>query len=166
MNILLRNTTSRDFANVREILRETWLDTYSSFIPKEDLLYYLEKTYNDDNLLQMINDNLNHMIIAEANENPAGWMRLSENLLQKRFYVSSLYVLPSYQGYGIGKKMFEYAEMFALKKTYDKIWLGVMMDNVRTYEWYCKTGFNFIEEEPFRMGKSDVLHLIGYKFIK
>ena len=57
------------------------------------------------------------------------------------------------------------AEETAVKLKHDKVWLGVMKDNAKALEWYKKLGFQFVEEEPFKMGNTEVLHLIGYKFI-
>lgn len=103
--------------------------------------------------------------MAEVNENPIGWMKLYNNENQKRFYVSSLYVLPDNQRFGIGRKFLEVAESLVGKMNYDRIWLGVMKDNIKALNWYKKIGFYFIEEEPFQMGKTIVIHLIGYKLI-
>jgi len=85
--------------------------------------------------------------------------------LRDKFFISSLYVLPELQGYGIGKKLLVKAEEIAAKLKYEKVWLGVMKDNVKALEWYKKIGFQFVEEEPFKMGDTEVLHLIGYKVI-
>ena len=104
-------------------------------------------------------------IIAEINSKPIGWMKLFEDQINKRFYVSSLYVLPGFQGYGIGKKLLNKAYDIAKQKHYDRVWLGVMNKNVKALEWYKNIGFVFIEEDPFQMGSTEVMHLIGYKLI-
>jgi len=163
-NVLIRNWCEKDFPAVRKILLETWLDTYT-FIPEEDIRFHLEKFYSIKKLKQLIVDSNTNCFIAEVNESPIGWMKLYNNEDQKRFYVSSLYILPDYQGYGIGRKFLEAAESLAGKMNYDRIWLGVMKDNIKALNWYKKIGLNFTEEEPFQMGKTSVIHLIGYKVI-
>jgi ribosomal protein S18 acetylase RimI-like enzyme len=50
----------------------------------------------------------------------------------------------------------------ANEKHYGKVWLGVMKQNTKAVEWYKKLGFEFVEEEPFTMGATKVLHLIGF----
>ena len=44
-----------------------------------------------------------------------------------------------------------------------EIWLGVMLQNTRTRQWYERIGFVFVKEEPFTMGATSVPHLIGYR---
>jgi len=93
-------------------------------------------------------------------------MKLFDDAVNKKFFVSSLYVLPVYQGFGIGKKLLNTAYASAASKNYNKVWLGVMKQNVKSLEWYKNLGFIFAEEEPFKMGETEVLHLIGYKEIE
>ena len=92
-------------------------------------------------------------------------MKLFNDEMADKFFISSLYVLPEFQGYGIGKKLLLQAEEIAAKLKHDKVWLGVMKDNIKALEWYRKIGFQFVEEEPFKMGETEVMHLIGYKVI-
>ncbi len=40
-----------------------------------------------------------------------------------------------------------------------------MSDNVTALSWYAKLGFNFVEEAPLTMGKTTVMHRIGYRII-
>jgi ribosomal protein S18 acetylase RimI-like enzyme len=158
----IRNWTKEDFSIVKNILLTTWRDAYS-FIPEEDILIHFDNFYNHDRLIEMINDPFTKGILAEINSVPAGWMKLFEDHLNKKYYVSSLYVLPEYQGFGIGKKLLIESYRIAKERHFNKVWLGVMKQNVKSLEWYKNLGFIFAEEEPFKMGQTEVMHLIGYK---
>jgi len=162
--IAIRNWTREDFSIVKNILLTTWKNTYT-FIPEEDILLHFEKHYSEDRLIEILNDPFSNGIIAEVNSVPAGWLKLFEDHINKKFFVSSLYVLPDYQGFGLGKKLLNEAYRIAKEKQFSKVWLGVMKQNVRSLEWYQKLGFIFDEEEPFQMGSTQVMHLIGYKVI-
>ncbi len=162
--ITFRNWTKEDFQNVRNILLVTWKDTYH-FIPEKDIITHLENYYSEAKLLELFNNPDTMGILAEIEKTPVGWMKLFSDQPTERFYVSSLYVLPEFQGYGIGKKLLLKTEAIASKLNHDKIWLGVMKDNIKALEWYKKIGFHFVEEEPFKMGNTEVMHLIGYKII-
>ena len=162
--IKIRNWTKEDFSIVKNILLETWKNTYT-FIPEEDILTHFEKHYSEDRLIEILNDPFSKGIIAEVNSVPAGWLKLFEDLINKKFFVSSLYVLPEYQGFGLGKKLLNEAYRIAKEKHFLKVWLGVMKQNVKSLDWYKNLGFVFDEEEPFQMGKTQVMHLIGYKVI-
>ena len=160
--ITLRNWTKEDFQTVRNILLVTWKDAYH-FIPEKDIITHLDNFYSEIKLLELFNDHKTNGILAEIENKPVGWMKLFDDQLAEKFFISSLYVLPEFQGYGIGRKLLLKAEETASKLKHDKVWLGVMKDNVKTLEWYRKIGFQFVEEEPFKMGETEVLHLIGYK---
>ena len=160
--ITLRNWTKEDFQTVRNILLVTWKDAYN-FIPEKDIITHLENYYSETRLLELFNNHMVNGILAEIENESVGWMKLFDDELAKRFYISSLYVLPGFQGYGIGKKLLLNAEETATNLKHDKVWLGVMIDNIKALEWYRKIGFEFVEEEPFKMGETEVLHLIGYK---
>ena len=162
--ITIRNWTREDFSIVKNILLETWKNTYT-FIREEDILTHFEKHYSEDRLIEILNDPFSKGIIAEVNSVPVGWLKLFEDLINKKFFVSSLYVLPEYQGFGLGKKLLNEAYRIAKEKHFPKVWLGVMKQNVKSLDWYKNLGFVFDEEEPFQMGKTQVMHLIGYKVI-
>ncbi|MCK7519164.1 MAG: GNAT family N-acetyltransferase [Ignavibacteriales bacterium] len=116
-------------------------------------------------LLELFNNHLVKGILADLENKSVGWMKLYNDELADKFFISSLYVLPEFQGYGIGGKLLQKAEETAIKLKHDKVWLGVMKDNVKALEWYRKIGFQFVEEEPFKMGETEVMHLIGNKLI-
>ncbi len=160
--ITIRNWTREDFSIVKNILLTTWKNTYT-FIPEEDILTHFEKHYSEDRLIEILNDPFSKGIIAEVNSVPAGWLKLFEDYINKKFFVSSLYVLPEFQGYGLGKKLLNETYRIAKEKHFSRVWLGVMKQNVKSLEWYQNLGFIFEEEEPFQMGSTEVMHLIGYK---
>jgi ribosomal protein S18 acetylase RimI-like enzyme len=162
--IILRNWNKKDFPIVKKILLTTWKDTYS-FIPEKDILSHFDKFYGQDQLIEILIDPFSKGIVADLDSVPAGWMKLFEDHINKKIYVSSLYVLPNYQGFVLGKKMLNEAYQISRQKGFNKVWLGVMKQNIKALEWYKNLGFIFVEEEPFKMGSTEVMHLIGYKII-
>jgi ribosomal protein S18 acetylase RimI-like enzyme len=157
--------TKEDFETVRDILLNTWKDTYSSYIPAIDIINYLNSTYNDEKLLQIFLNELSNAFFIKVDKICAGWMRTNINMEQQRFYISSLYILPKYQGLGLGKMLMSCAEEEAIRNNFDRLWLGVMSQNIKSIDWYKKLGFKFVEEEPFTMGTTTVNHLIGYRLV-
>jgi len=77
-----------------------------------------------------------------------------------------LYVLPEFQGKGIGTELLKIVEKKAVTHSFHQVWLGVMEQNVPSLEWYKKLGFNFVEQSPFQMGRTTVNHFLGYREIK
>jgi len=163
MGIVIRSWQKDDLASIRRITWQSWMSTYSSFIPESDLRSYFDIHYTEASLLGMFNDPFTHSFIAEINDQIAGYARLVFNRDENRLYVPSLHVLRDFQGQGTGRRLLEAAEVFATDKGLDKLWIGVMVKNRQALVFYRKVGFQFVREEPFTMSKTTVNHLIGYK---
>ena len=160
------NIPENDFEIVRDILYSTWLTTYSKIVPPKDLKTFLNLTCSDEKLKEAFNDKNTKGIIAEADGKPVGWLRTKIDRKKSKFYINQIYVLNEYQGKGIGKKLIQIAEEEALKNSFDKIWLGVMSENVPSVEWYKSIGFTFVKELPFTMVNTTINHLFGWKGVK
>jgi ribosomal protein S18 acetylase RimI-like enzyme/diadenosine tetraphosphate (Ap4A) HIT family hydrolase len=163
MEIVIRPWQKGDLDSIRRITWQSWISTYSSFIPESDLRSYFDSHYTEASFLSMLNDPSTQVFIAETNDQIVGYARLFFNRDENHLYVPSLYLLPEFQGQDIGKRLLEAAEGYAAEKGLDKLWIGVMVKNREALVFYRKVGFQFIREEPFTMGKTTVNHLIGYK---
>ena len=163
MGIIIRPWQKGDLASIRRIIWQSWISTYSSFIPESDLKSYFDTHYTEAALLNMFDDPFTEGFVAETDDQIAGFVRLFFNRDENRLYVRSLYFLPDFQGQGIGRRLLEAAEGYAAGKGIDELWLGVMVKNRQALLFYRKVGFLFVREEPFTMGNTTVSHLIGYK---
>jgi ribosomal protein S18 acetylase RimI-like enzyme len=165
MGMVIRSWEKSDLASIRRITWEAWMSTYLSFIPEGDLRAYFDIHYTEESLLGMFDDPSMHGFIAEVDGQAAGYGRLFFSRDENRLYVSSLYFLPEFEGQGMGSQLLEAAEGYTAEKGLEELWIGVMVKNRRALDFYRKTGFQFVREEPFTMGKTTVSHLIGYKRI-
>src|SRR4030042_5728295 len=163
MGISIRPWQKKDLESIRRITCQSWISTYSSFIPESDLRAYFGTNYTEASLLNMFDDPFTQGFIAAVDDHIAGYARLFFNGDENRLYVSSLYLLPEFEGKGIGIRLLESAEGYAAEKRLDELWIGVMVKNRQALLFYRKVGFLFVREEPFNMGKTTVSHLIGYK---
>jgi ribosomal protein S18 acetylase RimI-like enzyme len=163
--ILFRKWNENDAEAVQEVLKLSWKDAYSSFIPQNDLDYYLDKTYSVDQLKHASHNPDLTCYVSVINEKVCGWLKIYESRKENRIYLSSIYVLHEYQKLKIGKKFFEIACREATKRNYLEIYIGVMIQNEIALNWYKKLGFNFFEEQPFTMGNTSLSHLIGKKIL-
>ncbi|MDZ7293022.1 MAG: GNAT family N-acetyltransferase [candidate division KSB1 bacterium] len=162
-HVIIRPWQLEDLPAVRLITWQTWLATYSGFIPKDDLQAYFDSHYNLAALTELQSSTFVNGWVAEIEGDVVGYLKSQRNEKEKSFQVSSIYVLPAYQGKGIGMMLLREAEACAAAHHFDAIWLGVMVQNVEALAWYKKIGFQFVEEAPFTMGRTTVSHLIGYK---
>ena len=165
MNLLIRQWTVKDLPAVQRVTWTTWLDAYSSFIPQPDLKSYFDSHYTLEALSALVQPPAKNGFVAVVDGEVVGYAKTFFNGEEKRFYVSSLYILPGHQGKGIGGKLMATAEEHARSFGVESVWLGVMTQNVQALEWYKKMGFEFLEEAPFTMGNTTVTHLIGCRKI-
>jgi len=163
MKIVIRPWQTRDLPSIRRITWQSWLFTYSSFIPEIDLKSHFNIYYTESSLLSMFDNPVIQGFIAEMDDRIAGYARLFFSRDENRLYIPSMYFLPEFQGQGMGLQLFKALEEYAAKKGLNELWIGVMVKNRQALEFYRKVGFLFVREEPFPMGNTTVSHLIGYK---
>lgn len=161
-----RECTVDDTNDVQKVLFNTWLASYADFIPIKDIQWYFNNYYSEINFAQIYDDPTAFSFVGEIKKHIVGYARMKINKDQNRCYLESLYVLPEFQGKGIGTDLLKIVEQKAKEHSFAQIWLGVMEQNIPSLEWYKKLGFQFVEESPFQMGKTTVNHLIGYRDIK
>ena len=160
-DIIIRKWQENDAVGVRNVLKLSWEKAYSSFIPQTDLDLYLDKTYSESLLRNMFNNPDFICYVAQFENTICGWLKLTMDKSEYRFYISSIYVLPEFQGMKIGDKLFNIACEEAARNNYKEIYIGVMTQNAKALKWYQNLGFKFNEEKPFIMGRTSVPHLIG-----
>ncbi len=161
-----REWTLDDTNDIQKVLFNTWLASYADFIPMMDIQWYFNNYYSDINFARLFDDKNTTSFVAEIKKNIVGYARMKINQDEQRCYLESLYVLPQFQGKGIGTDLLKIVEQKARQHSFNQIWLGVMEQNVPSLEWYKKLGFQFVEQSPFQMGKTTVNHLIGFRDIE
>ena len=137
---------------IQRLLLETWLDAYGSFIPREDLVGYLNTQYSQAKLEALFADPDVTGLVAEVDGAVVGYAKLYHARAEQRFYVHQLYILPARQGLGLGHRLMACAEERARELGADRIWLGVMVKNTQAVAWYKKMGFTVTETAPVRHG--------------
>ncbi|MCX6121086.1 MAG: GNAT family N-acetyltransferase [Ignavibacteriales bacterium] len=162
MSTKIRPWHQDDLEVVRYLLWETWKESYSSFIPVDDLLVYFNENYTSKKLAEQYNDAKVNSFVAEYDDVIAGYEKTYYNEKENRLYVHQLYVLSVYQNLGLGRKLMRSAAKRAQSLGLDKVWVGVMAKNESAIEWYKKMGYEIVENEPFTMGKTTVDHFIGF----
>jgi ribosomal protein S18 acetylase RimI-like enzyme len=162
MNFAFRRWTTADLEEIPDVIWQTWMGAYQSFIPEEDLRAYHDEFYSREHLEKLCYDRNVHGFVATEIEKVVGFVRTNYAQDERRYYVSSLYILPTYQGLGIGTRLMQLAAEEARLLGLDRVWIGVMVQNSAGLAWYRRMGYRIHEEQPFVMGKTTVSHYIGY----
>ena len=162
MKVLVRRWTLDDLIVIQDVLWKTWVDSYSHFISEEDLKGYFSEHYDLDSLRSLYHNPLADGFVGLEDDKIVGFMRTAREPEENRYYVSSIYVLPQFQGHGIGRALMVRAAEEARGFKLDRLWVGVMVQNTQAGDWYKSMGYEIVRTEPFVMGKSTVDHYIGF----
>ena len=165
--IRVRQAKEEDLARIGEIVYETWLATYpntSLGITKEWIEKLFERKNTPENLQRRLDDIKNQsdtfkILVAQEGEDIVGVGRFLQN--DDRNILKMLYVLPEYQGHGIGTRLWEEG-----KKIFDpnkKTFVSVADYNNKAITFYKKLGFcengkNFVDER-FSQGGIGILEI-------
>ncbi len=144
-NISISKPEPEDAEDILHVLYRTWLDTYPNNeykITKEDI----EDSYRDSFLpenIEKLKNNIRNTsdeckrIIAKADGKVVGTGMMADSSIGLR--LKTLYILPEYQGNGIGKRIWdELAKQFNSNK---KIYVELAIYNERALNFYKKLGF-------------------------
>jgi ribosomal protein S18 acetylase RimI-like enzyme len=167
MNISIRKAKPEDAEGNQRVFYETWLATYPNGevgITKEDIEKHFENAFTEKSISDMAErlrtspkNKLNFVAIDEDTETIVGLCGITlhetYNQLQK------IYVLPSYQGKGIGTLLWNAVqEFFDPKKD---VIVQVAIYNAQAIAFYANLGFvdtgKRFEEERHRMPISGVM---------
>lgn len=150
----------KDLSLLREMAIQTFRETFGDFIKEADLAHF----YTHDLSLETLereweNPESAHYFVLHEGQ-PVGFLKVNwgaaqtEHELEDAFEIQRIYVLQTHQGYGLGKKLFEFALEKARKAGFDWAWLGVWEKNVKAQNFYFKYGFERFGEHEYVTGET------------
>lgn len=151
-NIIYRNANLDDALGIQYVSAYSWKETYTGLLPEkylddriENLKLGAERTKSflenyKGNYIVAVDNDINKIvgILAYMMEESCG-------------HIDAIYVLKDYQGYGIGKKLFEIAFDDFNKNEINKVKLECMCGN-NTTNFYKKYNGNIIDTIDYPIG--------------
>jgi len=149
--IAIETASAKDFPVIQSIAYNTWPETYGQILSKAQLDYMLDRFYSLDNLaLNLKNDHQFYVIYED--EMPLGFIGIEHNHNDEFVTkIHKIYMLPSYQGKGIGKLTIDFIIGIALKNQSQKLRLNVNKFN-KAMIFYQKLGFEIVEVIDIEIG--------------
>jgi ribosomal protein S18 acetylase RimI-like enzyme len=141
MDLIIRPANPDDVAAVRQLLVETWHDTYDVLIGHDQVCAVTERWHTLDAIrLQVADPSLLFAIAKFGSTDLIGHALASSD--SSSIEVLRIYVRPSFQGLGIGTQLFAYVgRSFGWSRP---ITLSVEEKNERAISIYRKWGFEII----------------------
>lgn len=144
--------TDKELIRIQKIAYATWPETFKDILKQEQIDYMLKWMYNYETLLKQ-SENGHFFYIAKTEDGDQGFIGIEPNHSKKgTTKIHKIYVLPSAQGFGIGKKLIEFVSN-KVKTGFDQntLLLNVNRFNKAT-DFYLKSGFKIIKEENIEIG--------------
>jgi diamine N-acetyltransferase len=134
----IRKATEQDIAVISELAEKIWWPAYRNIISDDQISFMLMDIYSEQSLKEQILSGVEFLIVERENI-PVAFAGFS--LIEPEVYkVHKLYVLPSEQGSGTGKKLIAYISDLARNQGGKILELNVNRGNPAS-EFYKKVGF-------------------------
>lgn len=146
MNIRL--ATALELPILESLARAIWPHTYADIITKEQMDFMLNWMYSTETLLKQQKAG-HEFYILQKDDLDIGFLAIEQEGAELK--VNKIYVLPSQQGIGAGKKLMDKAIERANAKLCSHIFLQVNRANKAKF-FYDKLGFTIRREEKFDIG--------------
>jgi ribosomal protein S18 acetylase RimI-like enzyme len=164
--IIRKAITREDLLGIIQVQKATWLDEYPNpevGITKEDIIKHFDGKNSPEYLKQrfqnMQNEKYSNWIAEVEGVNIVAWLGCS--IEEGEIGSFGLYVLPGYQGRGIGKQLLSIAIEWLVQKS-QSIEIGVLEYNERAIEFYRKHGFRPTGRcRDLKIGSRKILNIIS-----
>lgn len=146
------NIDSSEIIRIQKIAYATWPDTFKNILKSEQIEYMLKWMYNIDTLINQSNNG--HLFyIAELNGVDLGFIGIEPNHNENQTVkIHKIYVLPTAQNKGVGKKLINYVIDKMHKEQNQKTFILNVNRYNKATEFYKYLGFNIVKEENISIG--------------
>src|SRR5262249_28224293 len=143
---------------ISQIGRVSFSEAFAQhFQVKEDLMNYLDHTYNSARISASIGKPNNAFFIAYNNASPVGFIKLKKRSHHNFFpeegqsEIQKIYLLSSFHGSGASDRLMRAALEMAESINSKLVWLDVIIENERAIRFYQKYGFIRAGHHEFRI---------------
>ena len=107
MTIRIRRATAHDCPLINQMAWQVFPHTYRNILTREQTEYMMEWMYSVESLTKQLASGHTYYI-AYYDDQPAGYVSIEQHE-KDLFHLQKIYVLPQFQGLGLGRKLFRTA---------------------------------------------------------
>ena len=144
--------TIEDISAIRDMAAVAFPQTYKEILSPEQIDYMMEWMYSEESLHRQMTEEGHIYYIAYHDGQPAGYLSIQPEG-EHIYHLQKLYILPTYQGLHLGKRLFEQA-IAAIKELHPtpcQMRLNVNRKN-KALTFYQKMGMTKVDEGNFDIG--------------
>ena len=149
-----RKATTDDCALINSIAAQIWAPTYSHLMGGEQLDYMFEMMYSPENLRRAMTEGGQQFLVFSDEGRDVGYVAY-ETLPDHDFYLQKIYLLPTLQGRGSGRRMLEL--LLDHLRTVDpearRLGLNVNRHNLKAVIFYLRNGFEIVSRRDHPIGR-------------
>lgn len=142
MDVIVRQLRQSDIKSVQKVARESWAATYNTIIPFDIQDKVLQSAYSDVILERRMEHSL--FLVAVVKKDIVGYVNFSPMRKGGKIELSALYLLPAYQGRGIGTSLLN-ESIKRLGNGIKEIYLHVENENITGKSFYLSKGFQIYQ---------------------
>lgn len=145
--IQIRQMNISDIPQIQRVARESWNATYGGIIPIDAQESFLLAAYSEQMLTRRFEQSI--LFVAEADGRIIGFANYSQMRECGEVELGAIYLLPAYQGKGIGSSLLKTGiKHFEGVKT---LLINVAKENKLGRSFYNSKGFKAVDEfdDPF-----------------
>ena len=156
---MIRKVEMADVEVLSKIAKQTFRETSAHDNTEEQLQEYFEEAYSLRVLTAELENPESATYFIMHEKEIAGFLKVNwgnaqtERELENAFEIQRLYVLQTYQGFGLGKQLFEFALELAENNGFSWAWLGVWEHNTKAQAFYNRYGFEKFSQHSFLVGQ-------------
>jgi GNAT superfamily N-acetyltransferase len=156
-DITFRLATNEDIPLIQDLSGRIWREHYPGIITHEQIDYMLDKMYATNVMLDEIANKGHRYVIVAEGTMPIGYIAYRHEEKTRAVLISKIYLLPSFHGKGIGRRMLGHVKDDALKAGAQTLYLFVNKNNGKAIAAYERFGFVKVEAVVSDIGSGFVM---------
>lgn len=156
--LTFRDANESDAADLAEIGRDTFAETFGHLYPPQDLKAYLDDTYSVERMKADLADPEVEVRVAFSGKRMVAYCKIGPVKLpvdtgpEPALELHRVYVYQARQGVGVGRILLAWAIERARRRGAKNLFLGVWESNDRAIALYESRGFEKVGSYQFRVG--------------
>lgn len=157
-DLAFRDALESDAADLAEIGRETFVETFGHLYPAADLKAYVDDTYSTERMAADLRDPEIEVRVAFSGKRMAAYCKIGPCKLpidtgpEPALELHRVYVYQARQGVGVGRILLAWAIERARRRGATNLFLGVWESNDRAIALYRSRGFETVGTYKLKVG--------------
>jgi ribosomal protein S18 acetylase RimI-like enzyme len=150
--------TTDNIPDIQKISAVAWPHTFKDILSEKQIAYMMHWMYSDESLREQMEKQHHRYVLAKEGEEFAAYLSYEPNCENTgKTKIHKIYILPSHQRKGIGKRLFDFVLSQAHENGEKAVYLNVNKNNRNAIAFYQRMGFYRAGEEVNDIGNGFVM---------